>query len=468
MHLVWHRTELRTHDNPALEAAAASGEPILPLVVVDPIIFGRPATTPRRQAWFLENVRALRESYRALGSDLIVREGVPHEVLAKLVGEHEITHAHYIKNHTPYAKERDAAADRAFGAAKVEVRRYPGQYTREPGELVTGSGGRYAVFGPYLKKWLAEPFPRLAETPGKLPAVPKKITRGEIRRVEPAIQLPEVGEAAALKRLDDFLAHAEAGYGEARDFPARRPSTSLLSMYFNIGVLGHRLAVHRAKDAKWRSELAWWDFNADALDAHPEGATAEFKEPWRGFPWRDDRAEVERWERGMTGYPMVDAGMRQLRATGFMHNRARLITASFLTRHLLIDWRIGEAIFRGLLLCGDSAQNIGNWQWVAGSGYDASPYFRILNPTAQGEKYDPTGDYVREWVPELASLKGKAIHQPWKARRQLDYPDRMVDHDFARDRFKKVAKDFLHGGPRAQGEGPPEAEPTAQRPDGDH
>ena len=450
MHLVWHRTELRTHDNPALEAAAGSGEPVLPLVIIDPIIFDRPTTTSRRQAWFLENVRALRESYRELGSDLIVREGVPHEVLAKLVAEHKITHAHYIRNHTPYAAKRDKLADEVFASAEVQVKRYPGQYTRQPGEILTGSGGRYSVFGPYLKKWLAEPFPKLAETPKNLPEVAQKIARGTVRRVESAIPLPDAGEAAALKRLDDFLKHAESGYGEARDFPARRPSTSLLSMYFNIGVLGHRLAVHRAQDPKWRSELAWWDFNAEILDSQPEGATTEYKEPWRGFPWRDDQKEVERWEQGQTGYPMVDAGMRQLQQTGFMHNRARLITASFLTRHLLIDWRIGEAIFRGLLLCGDSAQNIGNWQWVAGSGYDASPYFRIMNPTAQGEKYDPTGDFVREWVPELAQLKGKAIHQPWKSRQKFDYPEPMVEHEFGRDRFKKVAKDFLHGGPQGK------------------
>lgn len=449
MHLVWHRAELRTHDQPALAAAARSGEGVLPVVVIDPVIFDRPTTTPRRQAWFLENVRKLRESYRALGSDLIVREGVPHEVLGKLAAEHKVTHAHYVKNHTPYAKERDEQADRALGKAGVEVKRYPGQYTREPGELRTGSGGHYTVFGPYSKKWLAGPFPELAETPKELPPVPKKIARGEIRRVDPGIELPEPGEAAALKRLDGFLKEGEAGYEEARNFPARQPSTSLLSMYFNIGALGPRLAVHRSKNLKWRTELAWWDFNAEILDHQPEGATLEYKAAWRKFPWRDDAEEARRWEEGRTGYPMVDAGMRQLRSTGFMHNRARLITASFLTRHLLIDWRVGEAVFRGLLLCGDSAQNIGNWQWVAGSGYDASPYFRILNPVTQGERFDPEGDYVREWVPELAQLRGKAIHQPWKARKKLDYPERMVDLGFGRDRFKKVAKAFLHGHPDA-------------------
>ena len=450
MHLVWHRTELRTHDNPALEAASRSSEPVLPLVIIDPIIFDRPATTPRRQAWFLENVRALRESYRALGSDLIVREGVPHEVLAKLTGEHKFTHAHFIKNHTPYAKKRDAAAIKVLENADIEVQQYPGQYTREPGELLTGSGGRYTVFGPYSKKWLAKDFPKLAETPKKLPEVAKKITRGEIRRVDPGMKLPETGEVAALKRLDYFLEHAESGYEEARNFPARRPSTSLLSMYFNIGVLGPRLAVHRSKQIKWRTELAWWDFNGEILDTQPDGATLEYKAPWRGFPWRDDKVEIKRWEQGQTGYPMVDAGMRQLHQTGFMHNRARLITASFLTRTLMIDWRIGETIFRGLLLCGDSAQNIGNWQWVAGSGYDASPYFRILNPVSQGEKFDPTGDYVREWVPELADLPGKSIHQPWESPKKLNYPDRMIELDFGRDRFKKTAKEFLHGSKSAK------------------
>ncbi|WP_435018594.1 cryptochrome/photolyase family protein [Tundrisphaera sp. TA3] len=444
MHLVWHRTELRTHDHPALDAAARSGETVLPLVIIDPIIFGRPTTTPRRQAWFLENVRALRESYRALGSDLIVREGVPHEVLGRLAGEAKLTHAHYIRNHTPYARERDEAADRVLREAGVEVHAHPGQYTHPPGEVRTNSGGRYTVFGPYGRKWLSLPKPKLAPTPSDLPPVPRQIARGTIPDVASDIPLPEAGERAALARLESFLRHGEEGYPVARDFPARRPSTSHLSMYFNIGALGPRVAVHRSHDSKWRSELAWWDFNAEALDHHPEGATLEFKEPWRGFPWRDDPAEARRWEEGMTGFPMVDAGMRQLRATGFMHNRARLVTASFLTKHLLIDWRVGEAIFRGLLLCGDSAQNIGNWQWVAGCGYDASPYFRVLNPVSQGEKFDPKGDYVREWVPELAGLPGKSIHRPWKAAKPpAGYPAPMIDLDFGRERFLEAARAFL-------------------------
>ena len=443
MHIVWHRTELRIHDHPGLAAAAASGEPVVPLVIIDPVIFGRPATTPRRQAWFLENVRALRESYRAIGSDLIVREGVPHEVLGRFAGEHRVGHVHFIRNHTPYARERDAAAVADLEAAGAAVHAYPGQYSHPPGEIRTGSGTPYSVFGPYARKWRELPLPDLAPTPKSLPAVSRSIARGQIRHVESDIPLPATGEHAAIARLEAFLRDGEADYATARNFPANRPGTSLLSMYFNIGVLSPRLAAQRSKTEKWRSELAWWDFNAEVLDRQPEGSTLEFKEAWRGFPWREDTREIDLWEHGRTGFPMVDAGMRQLRATGFMHNRARMITASFLTKHLLIDWRVGEAIFRGLLLCGDSAQNIGNWQWVAGCGFDASPYFRVFNPVSQGEKFDPEGEYVREWVPELAHLPGKSIHRPREAGSPEDYPPPMIDLDAGRDRFLETARKFL-------------------------
>ena len=215
MHLVWHRTELRTHDHPGLAAAAAAGGPVVPLVIVDPIIFDRPSTTPRRQAWFLENVRALRESYRALGSDLIVREGVPHEVLGQIAREHSVEQAHFIRNHTPYARERDAAATAALQAAGVAVHAYPGQYSHPPGEILTGAGKPYSVFGPYARTWRSLPLPDLAPTPERIPAVPRAIARGTIPRVEPGIPLPATGEAAARERLETFLREAEATYATA-------------------------------------------------------------------------------------------------------------------------------------------------------------------------------------------------------------------------------------------------------------
>ncbi len=446
MQIIWHRSELRTHDQPALAAALAAAEegPVVPLVIVDPVIFARATTTPRRQAWFLENVRALRESYRALGSDLVVREGVPHEIFGDWVKEHEVGGVHFVRNHTPYARERDARVTEVLEKAEVRWTAHDGQYTQPPGTIRTGSDTPYGVFGPYSRKWLAAPRPKLAATPRALPAVPSRLTRGTIRRVESDISLPGTGEGAAQEILATFLKRAEAAYATARNFPAKVPGTSLLSMYFNIGVLSPRLAVSRAKNPKWRSELAWWDFNAEVLDRLPEGATEEFKESWRGFPWRHSNVESDRWAEGMTGYPMVDAGMRQLRRTGFMHNRARMVTASFLCKHLLIDWRIGEAVFRGLLLCGDSAQNIGNWQWVAGCGFDPSPYFRVFNPVAQGEKFDPKGEYVRQWVPELAHLEGKAIHRPWEAGvSPKDYPAPMIGLEEGRDRFLEAARGFL-------------------------
>lgn len=454
MQLVWHRGELRTHDNPALAAAVDAGGSVAPVVVIDPAIFARAETTPRRQAWFLENVRALRESYRALGSDLLVREGEAGVELVRLARDLKADRVHAIRNYTPYAKRRDADAAANLQTAGVALEMHDGQYTHPPGKLTTNAGGRYGVFGPYVKKWVTLPKPEPAPTPKRLPAIPGKVARGTIARVDPGIDLPEPGEAAAIARLDAFLAEAEADYKVARNFPARKPGTSLLSMYFNIGALSPREAVRRARDDKWRSELAWWDFNAEVLDRQPEGVDLEYKAAWRGFPWRTDRSEAGRWTEGQTGYPMVDAGMRELLATGFMHNRARLIVASFCSKHLLIDWRVGESIFRGLLLCGDRAQNVGNWQWVAGCGYDASPYFRVFNPVSQGEKFDPKGDYVRRWVLELAHLPGKAIHRPWDARTvPAAYPARMIGLDEGRDRFLEAARSFLKGKKKPDAEG---------------
>ena len=445
MHVVWHRTELRVHDHPALAAAAASGEPVVPLVIIDPIIFGRPTTTPRRQAWFLENTRLLRDGYRALGGDLVVREGRPADVLADFVRRHpSVRHVHFIQNHTPYAKERDAESERALNEAGVAVHTYPGQYTQPPGTIRAGDGSRYVVFAAFKRRWDALPGPSLADVPKRLPPLPPDIAPGDLRRVESEIPLPPPGEAAALGQLERFLAEGEANYERARDLPAAEPGTSRLSYYCNIGALSPRVAVRRARTAKWRFELAWWDFFADVLDRCPESASQEYRPEWRGFPWRYNDDETAAWREGRTGFPIVDAGMRELRETGFLHNRVRLITASFLTKHLLMDWRIGEAVFRGWLLCGDTSQNVGNWQWVAGCGVDPAPYFRVFNPVTQGERYDPDGAYVRRWVPELADLPAEHIHRPWQAKTPpTNYPPPMIDLAFGRERFLETAQRHL-------------------------
>jgi len=453
MQLVWHRTELRTHDHPALhhavERAQASGEAILPLVIIDPAIFERPDLSPRRQAWFLENVRALRESYLKLGADLIVREGEPAQVLADLARElkstpHAISHAHFIRNYTPYAKDRDARATQALQAAGVEVHSHPGQYTHEPGSVLTNEGGRYNVFGPFRKKWETLEAPETFEAPDKLLNIPKTIERGKIPTVKPGIELPQAGEAAALERLDWFVHNAEADYARTRNEPAREGATSKLSYYFNIGALSPRVAMQRASTDKWKFELTWWDFFADVLDKHPESATEEARADWRGFPWRQDDAFVAAWSAGQTGYPYIDAGMRELQATGFMHNNVRMSVASFFCKQGMVDWRVGEEIFRGLLLCGDRAQNVGNWQWVAGCGISAAAYFRITNPTSQGQRRDAAGDYVRRWIPELQDVPDQFVHCPWEMPSPpKNYAARILDHNQARDRFKNTAKEFL-------------------------
>ncbi len=462
MQLVWHRTELRTHDNPALheatQRAQAAGEAVLPLLIIDPAIFARPDLTPRRQAWFLENARALRESYRKLGAVLIVRHGEPAQVLEALARElkgtrHALADAHFIRNYTPYARDRDARATQVLEAHGVRVHSHAGQYTHEPGSVLTNEGGRYSVFGPFRKKWETLPEPETFEAPGKLPAISKEIERGEIPTVKPGIELPRAGEVAALERLDWFVHNAEADYARTRNEPAREAATSKLSYYFNIGALSPRVAMQHARTYKWKFELTWWDFFADLLDAHPESATKEARPDWRGFPWRQDEAFVQAWSTGQTGFPYIDAGMRELQATGFMHNNVRMSVASFFCKHGMVDWRVGEEIFRGLLLCGDRAQNVGNWQWVAGCGVSAAAYFRVTNPTLQGQRRDAKGDYVRRWIPELQDVPDQFVHSPWQmSTPPEDYAAPILDLSQARDRFKDTAREFFAGKKSAEPE----------------
>lgn len=453
VHLVWHRADLRLHDQPALQGARQeakqSGGIVLPVVIIDQNIFARTDLTARRKAWFLGNARALREGYRETGSDLLVREGEPAEVFRELLGELEkhglgAASLHLGRNFTPYAAKRDAQVRKVLEGAGVAVVPCPGQYIHEPGEVLTDMGGRYGVYSPFRRKWDSMKPPEPFGKPRQLSGVPEKMKRGEIPVMNSDIELPPAGEEAALRQLKEFIKRYEEDYEKARNLPGQEHSCSRLSMYFTIGVLSPRLAAFHAGTQKWRAELAWRDFLADILERCPEGAEEEYDLKWRGFPWRDTETEFETWKRGETGYPWVDAGMRELRATGFMHNRVRMACASFLTKHLLIDWRLGEEYFRSQLLDADRAQNVGNWQWCAGCGVDPAPYFRIFNPVSQGEKFDPTGEYVRRWVPELAGVPDRFVHCPWQAGLlKTDYPEPVVELGFGRDRFLETAKAFL-------------------------
>lgn len=452
MHIVWHRAELRTHDQPALwhaaQTAIENGETLLPLVIIDPEIFNRADLSPRRQAWFLENTRALRESYRKVGSDLVVREGEPHCVLGELCDEfsnikNAVTDLHFIKNYTPYAKARDGKVRDAMAKRGVRVLDYGGQYTHEPGEVLNDSGKPYSVFAAFRKKWATLEKPEIFDAPTKMPPFPKtKI--GEIRKVECDISLPDFGEDAALQRLDWFLGEPEKIYERTRARPDLEDATSKLSYRFNIGTLSPRLAQNRATTYKWKFELTWWDFFAGVMDAMPESANQESQLSWRGFPWRPgSQEEIERWTFGQTGYPLIDAGMRELQQTGFMHNRVRMACADFFSRHMMIDWRVGEEVFRGLLLCGDRAQNVGNWQWVAGCGLNAKAYFRVSNPTTLSKTCDPDALYIKRWVPELRDVSNDDIFAGTSSTRCAQYPAPMLDNKQTRMRFIETAKSHL-------------------------
>jgi deoxyribodipyrimidine photo-lyase len=458
VYIVWHRSELRTHDHPALHnaelLAAETGGIVVPVVIIDDEIFGRADLTPRRQAHFLENVRELRKSYTRFGAELVVRTGKPVQELRKLADElGNVKSLHFINNYTPYAKKRDAEVTNALEELGITVRAYGGQYTHEPGEVIANNGNRYGVFGPYRKKWVTLDKPEILLAPKSLPALPNKIRLGDIPLVKSDIELPQAGEDAARKRLEWFLENGERTYDKTRDQPGLEESSSKLSYYFNIGVLSPRLAHHECRTQKWSHELTWWDFYADVMERCPQSTNKCFRENWEGFPWRSgkdkkSKADLERWKAGETGFPIVDAGMRELNRTGFMHNRVRMICASFLTKHLLIDWRVGEEIFRSLLLCGDRAQNVGNWQWVAGCGVDPSPYFRVFNPTSQGEKSDPEGHYVKRWIPELEDVEKKFIYTPHENKSGTDlkgYPKPMLDLAEGRDEFLTTARKFLKG-----------------------
>jgi deoxyribodipyrimidine photo-lyase len=467
--LHWFTTDLRLDDNPAL--AAADG-PVAGVFVLIPRVLARHAGAPRRLAFLHATLQALDASLRACGSRLLVVEGEPDVALPPLaarLGARRVTHA---LNHEPAARAREAAVARALGRDGVAVHATEAGLVQPAGSVRTAAGGAYRVYSAFARTWATLPVPAAARRPPRfLPAASLHgIGRG-LPAPDPAIALPPAGEDAARRRLADFLRRQVRDYPEARDVPAR-DATSRLSPYLRWGAPGAAEAVRRARAVAardparaagvrvWVRELAWRDFFAHLLDAEPAILRTPLH-PLR-IRWRRDERALRRWREGTTGIPLVDAGMRELRATGFLHNRVRMIVASFLTRHLLLDWRLGEAHFMAELLDAQLAQNDGNWQWVAGTGADAQPFHRIFSPTRQGERFDPDGAYVRRWVPELARVPARAIHAPWTLaqgeRRALcpDYPPPVVDLAAGRARALaafEAARTSKGGGPSSRGTG---------------
>ena len=461
----WIRRDLRIEDNDTLAAALTDATEVLPVFILDDRLLVSQRLRGARVAWMLDGLRALDADLRRHGSALIVRRGEPTTELLALCRAEGVEGVYFQRDYGPFAMERDRQVASILDLAGVRVRTFGDLVIHEAGEVLTGPGKPYGIYSPFRRKWLARAKPPVG--PRDLPldrlgglrqsrslAIPTATDLGVTAAPNPIVP---AGEANARLRLDAFMAGPIWNYEEQRNRPDVA-GTSILSPYLRWGMVSPRecyWAAIKARDNapdeagrrgidSWLGELIWREFFYQILAAYPGSAHHNFRRKYDAIAWENRPDWLEAWSEGRTGYPIVDAGMRQLNETGWMHNRVRLIVASFFCKDLLLDWRLGEAVFRRRLLDGDLASNVGNWQWSAGTGTDAAPYFRILNPTAQSERFDPKGSYIRRWVPELADVPNDLIHEPHRMtieqQRQArctigqDYPHPIVDHAVQRAR----------------------------------
>jgi deoxyribodipyrimidine photo-lyase len=423
--LVWHRGDLRLHDHPALDAAMGRADALAGVVVLDPA--NQDTTSPRRRALFCRNVDALRRSYQSRGGELIVRVGEPWRVLPQLARELACGAVHALRSYSPYGVHRDERTGVALLDEGCTLSLHDGIYVHAPGTVLTRDGRPFSVYGPWFRRWSEMDVAAPLDPPAAIRALPlpSDFPVGRVPEPFTGVPLPAPGEDAALRRLDDFVTHRLDAYAERRDL-LDGSGGACVSVDLAVGTLSARVAYHRvaargnASAGKWVAELAWRDFMADLLFHRPTLATAPLNPKFNAFPWNDDDATFNAWRDGLTGVPVIDAAMRQLRVTGWISGRARMVAAQFLAKHLRIDWRRGEQLFRHLLLDGDAASNIGNWQWAAGLGVDNAPWFRVFNPVTQGREHDPHGEWLRRWVPECGGdprPMAHAIVDPAVARR---------------------------------------------------
>jgi deoxyribodipyrimidine photo-lyase len=451
--IVWFRRDLRTVDNPALRAAAERGGPVIPLFVLDIEADTRPGGASRW--WLHRSLAALDKSLRGLGSRLVLRQGSAAEVLPAVIQRTGARHVFWNRRYEPGPVASDSKLKAALENDGVQVRSFAGSLLFEPWQVRTKAKGPFKVFTPFWNACLLSPEPRLpAAAPSRLPAPrswPRRVPLASLK-LEPKIDWAaglrqdwRPGEASAREELERFLASAASSYSQDRDRPDRN-GTSRLSPYLHFGEISPHQVWHAIRETAkvagganaYLRQLGWREFAAHLLFHYPHTVDQPLREALERFPGVKDAEALRAWQHGRTGYPIVDAGMRQLWRTGWMHNRVRMIVASFLVKDLLISWHEGARWFWDTLVDADLANNTLGWQWVAGCGADAAPYFRIFNPVSQGKKLDPDGAYVRRWAPEIAALPNRWIHSPWEAPAAVlqdagvelgkTYPTPMVDH----------------------------------------
>lgn len=462
--IVWFRQDLRVEDNPALHAALLRGEPVVPLYIWAPEEEGDWAPGAASRWWLHHALEALQARLAALGAPLVLRRGPSLDALRAVVRESGANTIYWNRRYEPAAIARDTAIKRALRGNDLKSESFNGALLVDPVTFTNKSGTPFKVFTPFWKAAARDlPVPDLIPAPERLSPARKQPATIPLAQLDllPAIDWAggfranwEPGEAGALSSLDAFLNGPMPDYPEGRDRPETQ-GTSRLSPYLHFGEISPRQVVHALTAAALDGanaagaeavirQVYWREFSAYLLYHFPHTPEAPLREAFNAFPWREDAVALRAWQRGQTGYPLVDAGMRELWHTGWMHNRVRMVVASFLVKHLLLPWQAGARWFWDTLVDADLANNTMGWQWTAGCGADAAPYFRIFNPITQGEKFDPQAVYIRRWVPELAALPDVLVHRPWEASAvdlaaagiQLGttYPHPLVEHAGARDR----------------------------------
>ena len=447
--VVLFNRDLRVHDHPALSAAARAAQHVVPAFVWDESLLSSDFAAPNRLCFLLDSLADLDRALRSRGAGLVLRRGdVVREAiaLARGAGADAVFTSDDV---SAYARSRRVRLADACAQRRIELRTFPGVTVVPPGDLTPAAGDHFRVFTPFWRHWREEPLRAVHGAPRTL-SLPAGVRRGRLPRLSDLTRgdvspdLPPGGEQSGRRRLTAWARSSLEHYGERRDDLAA-DATSRLSPYLRFGCLSPREVLERVSGRRGAEEfvrqLCWHDFFQQVAAANPALPRADYR--GAGRRWREDPDALSAWKDGRTGYPLVDAGMRQLRREGWMHNRARLVAGSFLTKDLGIDWREGAAHFWELLVDGEIANNAGNWQWVAGTGNDARPN-RVLNPTRQALRFDPRGDYVRRYVPELAGVAGPAVHEPWNLpedrRAGLGYPAPIVDRARVAARLRRRRK----------------------------